>query len=111
MLLSGSRQNLHQLSREKNRASGAGGFPGRRDETMPRTCRGRRPWLRVARGKCAKDSQQPNIVSVAKERADIDKLSIADLTKRSRNFLFRVTVKNRARSVSLPNSIAVTRCP
>src|SRR5437899_9076319 len=41
-----------------------------------------------ARGKCAKDSQQPNIVSVAKQRADLDKLSIADLMKRSRNFFF-----------------------
>src|SRR5947209_4997734 len=41
-----------------------------------------------ARSKCAKDSQQPNIVSVAKESANIDKFSIADLMKRSRNFFF-----------------------
>jgi hypothetical protein len=40
------------------------------------------------RGKRAKDSQQPNVVSVAKERANIDKLSIADLVERSRNFFF-----------------------
>jgi hypothetical protein len=51
-------------------------------------CPSRRSLSLGARGECAKDSQQPNIVSVAKERADIDKLSIADLMKRSRNFFF-----------------------
>ena len=51
-------------------------------------CPSRRSLSLRARGKCAKDSQQPNIVFVAKQRADIDKLSIADLMKRSRNFFF-----------------------
>jgi hypothetical protein len=47
------------------------------------------PWLqRIALGQCAKDSQQPNIVFVAKERANIDQLSIADLRERGRNFFF-----------------------
>ena len=41
-----------------------------------------------AGGKSPKDSQQPNIVSVAKQRADLDQLSIADLTERGRNFFF-----------------------
>ena len=40
------------------------------------------------RGKSSKDSQQPNIVFVAKQRADLDQLSIADLTERGRNFFF-----------------------
>src|SRR5438093_6970023 len=43
---------------------------------------------RLARTKCPKDSQQPDIVSVAKQRADIDQLSIAYMMKRSRNFFF-----------------------
>src|ERR1051325_6210716 len=48
------------------------------------------PGYRVARGKCAKDSQKLNIVFIAQQRADIDQLSIADLTERSRNlFLLR----------------------
>jgi hypothetical protein len=51
-------------------------------------CPSRRSLSLGAGGKCAKDSQQPNIVSVAKERANIDKVSIADLMERSRNFFF-----------------------
>ena len=43
---------------------------------------------RLARTKCPENPEQPNIVSVAKERANIDKLAIADLMKRSRNFFF-----------------------
>src|SRR5216117_1374992 len=43
---------------------------------------------RLARTKYPENPEQPNIVSVAKERANIDKLSIADLMKRSRNFFF-----------------------
>ena len=43
---------------------------------------------RLARTKCSENPEQPNIVSVAKERANIDKVSIADLMERSRNFFF-----------------------
>src|SRR6266567_4559591 len=43
---------------------------------------------RLARTKCPENPEQPNIVSVAKQRADIDKLSITDLMKRRRNFFF-----------------------
>ena len=43
---------------------------------------------RLARTKCPENPEQPNIVSVAKERANIDKVSIADLMERSRNFFF-----------------------
>jgi len=43
---------------------------------------------RLARTKCPENPEQPNIVFVVKERANIDKLSIADLMKRSRNFFF-----------------------
>ena len=43
---------------------------------------------RLARTKCPENPEQPNIVFVVKERANIDKFSIADLLKRSRNFFF-----------------------
>ncbi len=51
-------------------------------------CPSRRSLSLGTHSKCAKDSQESNIVSVAKERANIDKFAIADLMKGSRNFFF-----------------------
>ena len=56
---------------------------------MPQTRPGRRPRLqRRPRGECAKDSQQPNIVSVAKQRGDLDQSRAACLMKCGGNFFF-----------------------
>jgi len=56
---------------------------------MRQTRRGHRPRLQLfARSKRPENPEQSNVVFVAKERANIDKLSIADPMKRSGNFSF-----------------------